>query len=317
MSESKATNVREHENSSFDVDAVVSSGDAIPDIAELVDARELKIDDGQEFASPIFELLARPVLPELKHSTRARLMMQSPTRLYIYWSVGARSFEALKSALGSASDYTLALRLLDVTRDVEEVHTIEAEGSWWFNVRPDSEYRAEVGFYSVSRPFVRILFSNTIATPRKGPSPHSAREAKWAISKHHFVEVLNAAGFEADADRIETAEHEQNIALAVSNYLKVAEADVAAFDAVELRWALAALAAGTPIEDLRWRVSASLFAFLEKYLAKLSASEIRDNIGVDVASAEDEFVATPVFGSSLVNFPRRRRFAPISSIDIP
>jgi len=315
MSESDAPNRREIEEFSFDVDAVTSS-DAVV-IAEPALVRDVRPDENEEFESPILELLAKPMLPKLKHTTRARLMMQSPTRLYLYWSVSAHSFESLKNALGGpASDYVLALRLLDITRDVEEVHAVEPEGSWWFNVRPDTEYRAEVGFYSVSRPFVRILFSNTIATPRKGPSPHSAGEARWAISKDKFVDVLNVSGFESDADRVEVGPLEQNIASTVSSYLKIDESEITTFDGEELRWALATLAAGTPIEDLRYRISAALFAFLEKHLAKLSASAIRENVGIAATEFEDEFVATPVFGSSLVNFPRRR-FAPISSINIP
>ena len=315
MSESDAPDMREIEEFSFDVDAITSS-DVV--VAEPALARDLRPDENEEFSSPILELLAKPVLPELKHAARARLMMQSPTRLYFYWSVETRSFEALKNALGgSASDYTLALRLLDLTHDIEEVQAVEPEGSWWFNVRPDTEYRAEIGFYSVSRPFVRILFSNTIATPRKGPSPHSASEARWAISKDKFVDVLNVSGFESDADRVEAGALEQNIASTVSSYLKVAESEITAFDAEELRWALAELAAGTPIEDLKYRVSAALFAFLEKHLAQLNASAIRDNIGIAATEFEDEFIATPVFGSSLVNFPRRRRFAPISSLNTP
>src|SRR4051812_11370158 len=106
MSESDAPNEREIEVFSFDVDAVTSS-DAIVFVEPAL-AGDLRPNDTEGFASPILELLAKPVLPELKHTTRARLMMQSPTRLYLYWSVNAQSFEALKNALGGpAGDYTL------------------------------------------------------------------------------------------------------------------------------------------------------------------------------------------------------------------
>jgi len=317
MSESKTPKEREIEEFLFDVNSVISSGESMGEIIAPVDAGEFEFDNTQEFASPVLELLAKPVLPELRSSTRARLMMQSPSRLFFYWSVDPHSFESLRNALGGpASDYSLALRLLNLTTDSEEVHPVEAEGSWWFSVLPDTGYRAEIGFYSVSRPFVRILFSNSITTPRKGPSPHSAREARWAISKDKFVEVLNVSGFETDADRVEPVVPTQNLVEAVSDHLDIPRSDIAAFDALELSRALAALAAGTPIEDLKHHVSAALFAFLEKHLAKLGASAIRDNVGGAATASEDEFVATPVFGSSLVNFPRRR-FAPISSIDIP
>ena len=72
MSESDAPNMREIEEFSFDVDAITSS-DVV--VAEPALARDLRPDENEEFSSPILELLAKPVLPELKHAARARLMM--------------------------------------------------------------------------------------------------------------------------------------------------------------------------------------------------------------------------------------------------
>ena len=316
MSESEA---REFGEITFDIDAASSgsSGEAFSARPERrIEPRDTVSTPVDETASPVFKLLARPTLPELKHETRARLMMQSPTRLFFYWSVARRSFQALHKTLGGETgDYTLALRLLNLTTDVEELHAVEAEGSWWFNAEPDNEYRAEIGFYSATRPFVRILFSNSITTPRKSPSPHSASESRWAITTHTFAEVLEASGFEDDAFEVLRSDAGQDLSSAFASHVGINKSELAGLDIEELRRALAFLASGVPIEDLKWKVAADLYALLEAHLAKLSASSIEKNIGITVSAGEPEFETFSAVGGSLVNFPRRR-YRPISSINI-
>src|SRR6478609_5415833 len=100
MNESEAG---EFDAITFDIDAVSSgsSGEGFSARPErLADTRDTVPTPVDETASPVFKLLARPTLPELKHETRARLMMQSPTRLFFYWSVARRSFQALHKTLG-------------------------------------------------------------------------------------------------------------------------------------------------------------------------------------------------------------------------
>lgn len=302
----------------FDIDAasISSSGEAFT-------ARPVRPETGKvgpeletgESVSAIFKLLSRPVLPELRHETRARLMMQSPTRLYLYWSIGGQSFHALQRVVGgAASHYRLALRLLDLRKETEELHAAEPDGSWWFDVRPDTEYRAEIGFYSVSRPFVRILFSNTIRTPRKSPSPHSAAEARWAVTTHKFAELLDASGFEEDAFEVLDGERDSQIASRFARYVGIKETAVNAFNNAEIKRALALLAAGSPIEDLKYKIAAELYALLEQHLGKLPAGSICEELGVTDADLV-EYETFSVFGGSLVNIPRRR-FRPVSSSDL-
>jgi hypothetical protein len=316
MSESEA---REFGEISFDIDAASSgsSGEAFSARPERrIEPRDTVSTPVDETASPVFKLLASPTLPELKHETRARLMMQSPTRLFFYWSVARRSFQALHKTLGGQTgDYTLALRLLNLTTDVEELHAVEAEGSWWFNAEPDNEYRAEIGFYSATRPFVRILFSNSITTPRKSPSPHSASESRWAITTHTFAEVLEASGFEEDAFEVIRSDAGQDLSSAFASHVGINESELAGLDLEELRRALAFLASGMPIEDLKWKIAAPLYALLEAHLAMLSAASIEKNIGIAASASEPEFETFSAVGGSLLNFPRRR-YRPISSMNL-
>ena len=317
MSESETT--KEFDEIVFDIDAVSagSSGEAFSARPERriepATETELVLD---ETSSPVFKLLARPELPELKHKTRARLMMQSPTRLYFYWAVDSRSFQALHKSLGgSTGDYRLALRLLDLTSEAEKLHAIEPEGNWWFDVEPDNEYRVEVGFYSSTRPFVRILFSNTIATPRKSPSLHSATEARWAITTNKFAEVLESSGFEEDAFEMIVTIANDDLNGSLAAHIGVDKSDLSKFDMDELRRAVSLLAAGIPMDDLKWKVAAEIYAFLQAHASKLTVSSLERELGIAAVSPEQDLETFSAVGGSLVNFPRRR-YRPVSSMNV-
>ena len=317
MSESETN--KEFDVIEFDIDTVSggSSGEAFTARPErrfnLKAESDIAVD---ETASPVFKLLARPELPELKHEARARLMMQSPTRIFFYWSIDSHSYQALQKTLGgSTGDYRLALRLLNLSTDVEELHAVEPEGNWWFNVHPDNEYRAEIGFYSSSRPFVRILFSNTITTPRKTPSPHSANEARWAVTTHAFAEVLEASGFEEDAFEVIRSDANQDLKASLAAHVGADEKIFSELDSNELYRALTQLASGIPIEELKWKISAELYAMLQAHLSQLSPSAIEHGLGISAAPNDTEFETFSAVGGSLVNFPRRK-YKPVSSIDL-
>src|SRR6476620_2632154 len=106
-------------------------------------ARSASTDNGQPSVerSPAFIELAEPKLPKLERENRARLAMQTPNRLFFYWSTGENPFQILSHAIhGQASNYTLVLKLADLKRGTEALHQIEQEGSWWFDVEADGEY---------------------------------------------------------------------------------------------------------------------------------------------------------------------------------
>src|SRR5215213_3196400 len=102
--------------------------------AKIENQVEPQIDQPAEEAverSPAFKELAAPKLPKLERENRARLAMQTPNRLFFYWSTGANPFQTLGRALhDQASNYSLVLKLADLKRHTEEIHQIEQEGSW-------------------------------------------------------------------------------------------------------------------------------------------------------------------------------------------
>jgi hypothetical protein len=291
-----------------------------------VEARELtpaEIDF--ESRSPAFKELALPKLPALEKQNRARLQIQSPNRIFFYWSLRSNPFQTLHHSLGKdAAGYTLVLRLIDTETEREDLHAIEPEGSHWFNTEPGRSYRAEIGFYSTSRPFVRILYSNTVTTPRKSPSPRAASEAEWRVTSHKFAEVLDVSGFQKDAFDVAIAGDDYGASQQVTHAAftefignEVASDEISAED---IRFALMSIAAGRALEELRWKISAALFDILqanaERMNAQRAAELMKQHFDVDEIEFEEDEFGAAVFGASVVNFPRRFKssgYSPLSS----
>jgi hypothetical protein len=280
-------------------------------------------DPSLEEMSPVFRELALPTLPELPKANRARLQMQTPGRLFFYWSLAGNPYKRLSSLIADAgSTYTLAVRLVDIGREAEEIQAVEPEGSWWFNAHPASRYRAEVGFYAPNRPFVRVVYSNTIETPRKSPSPRAATDADWHVPARKFAEVLDVAGFRQDAFDVAIAGDDPAVAegstyRAFSRLTGRPAGEFAGIDSDELRYAMLAVAAGASLEQLRFRVSTGLFSLLRSVAAAATRSDalaaLKTEFDIDEIELfeEDEVFGSAVFGASLVNFPQRsHRFNP-------
>ena len=309
-----------------------SSGTLVPNVPVIQrndTGGEPPIAVEEEERSPVFKALAEPKLPELKRENRARLSMQTPNRLFFYWSTGPNPFQTLGRALrGQAANYSLVLKLTDLKRNTEEIHPIEPEGSRWFDVEADGEYRAEIGFYSPSRPYVRMMYSNVVQTPRKSPSPHTAEQAEWRVSSDRFVKVLDVAGFTQDAFDValwgdEPAAVDALTREAFTSLIGPGAASAENVLADEIRYALLAIASGAALESLRFRISARLYAVLQTNFAKLSAANaletVQRHFGVEADEVMEEETLTAVYGSSRVNFPRTlkrrfpQKFEPLSS----
>lgn len=279
--------------------------------------------------SPVFKELAAPKLPELPKENRARLQMQSPTRLYFYWSTKSNPFQTLNRAFGaSPGNYTLVVKLVNQTKNREEFIPIDTAGATWFDADADSTYRAEIGFYAAHRPFVRLMYSNMVKTPRKNPSPRSDFSLDWTISANQFAQFLDASGYAQDAVEVALAGDDFEFADkaardAFSQVFDEQEYDFTEDDAGEMRFALIALASGYSAENLHGQISKNLLAKLLETTENLSAEKARvalqENFGEFVEQTMAEEFGQAIFGASLLNFPRfsKRRllpkFAPVSS----
>lgn len=271
--------------------------------------------------SPAFKMLSEFELPPLARENRARLLMQGPNRIFFYWSTSSDPFQLLNRAFaGKAGKYTLVLKLADLKRGTEEITPVESEGSSWFTVEANGEYRAELGLYSTSRPYIRIMYSNTVRTPRKSPSPRRAKIAEWRVSANAFSKALDASGYKTDAFDVAIAGDDPQAANALTHaafgeFLGADGVEFSDIPSEELRYSLLALASNMPLESLRWKIGARLFALLQNNYEKLSAERalaaVRDRFNVEPAGIFAEDTADAVRGASLINFPGRMRYRPL------
>ncbi len=275
--------------------------------------------------SPVFKTLSEPTLPELPRENRARLQMQTPTRLYFYWSVKENPWALLKNVFGDdLGSYSLVLKLIDKKHGHETIDQTDAEGNYWFDVEPDGSYQAEIGFYAPNRPYFRVLYSNTIETPRRSPSPRAATEAKWTVSANKFAEVLDVAGFTRDAFDVAMAGDDHAAAedvshTAFSQFLGSDDHDFRGVAAEDIRYAMIALASGVPLEELRFKVSAALFAILQANPDSIESGKamnaLTEHFDIDETEFTEEQFGPAVFGASLVNFPKTLKTRTLSPKD--
>ncbi len=317
--------------------ATVSSEELIPDNEDLdewvisddmdeileLDAAEAttekvseEIDEEEEEKSPVFKELAEPKLPDLPKENRARLQMQSPTKLYFYWSVKNNPFQTLNKVFkGNTGNYTLITKLKNKTAGTEELFKVEPEGNWWFNVDADADYVAELGFFAPNRPFIRVMFSNEVRTPRKTPSKRRDYTPSFNVDAYQFAEVLDVAGYQRDAFEVAFAGDDEVLADEATNktYSQLVGNDTKKFtvgESDELRFVLLALASGYSLEEIRNEINPSLYESINNEIQKLSAEQVlsalKENFDVftDELFEEEEF-GEAVFGASLVNFPKR------------
>lgn len=284
--------------------------------------------DPFEGRSPAFIELAQPKLPELAAENRAYLQMQSPNRIFFYWSIKNDSFETLRRALGSRADYYgLAGKLINLTNSTEQIFPVEANGNWWFNVEPNSEYRAEIGFYTPNRPFIRLIFSNTLQTPRSAPSPNTDYTEYFAVTPKQFAEVLDSAGFSQDAFDVYVAGDypefaDQATQMAFSKLAGREDFDFSGISLYELRYVLFALASGITLEELRPGISRQLWEFIARLTNESPGALTEEKVILALEEffgfspfleeGAEEFDLSPVFGASIVNFPKDLRDRKIS-----
>jgi hypothetical protein len=286
----------------------------------------------EEEVDPIFAELAMPKLPELTRENRAWLQIQSPNRIFFYWAIKNNPFQTLQKVFaGNTGSYQLVAKFVNLKNDREEIRAVDAEGNYWFNAESDAEYRAEIGFYAPNRPYIRVIFSNTIVTPRKSPSPRAASDADWAISANAFAQVLDNSGFRQDAVEValagdDSAAAERATESAFHQLIGERNPDFNAINSDEVRFALLALASGASLESLRGQISEALFIILQEHAASLSAenalSALKEHFEVfDEEIFEEEEIGAAVYGASLVNFPKsiKKRTVPRagSPKDIP
>jgi hypothetical protein len=244
----------------------------------------------------------------------------------LYWSLKENPWAILRNVFGSdIGSYTLVLKLIDATHGLEEVHQCEGVGDRWFDVDANTEYRAEVGFYAPNRPYFRIVYSNSIVTPRRSPSSRPATEAQWRVSADKFAEVLDVAGFSRDAFDVAMAgdDHAASEDVTRSAFFSLisSDAEIESVPTEDIRHAMLSIAAGVEIAALHGRISNKLIEILEANSERVTPSRTKESLSehfdFDDSEFAEESFGPEVFGASVVSFPRtmkpRRRVPAASS----
>lgn len=137
-------------------------------------------------------------LPEPPARDIVRLLVQSPYRLHLYWNFKTDPFTVARRQFPNR-DFRFMVRLVDASSG--ETQASEIAGftrNYWFNSQPARTYQAEVGMFSEARPFIRLLVSDYVQTPRVGASPNVAT-SEFAVGTPDFIQMLDRAGFVADS----------------------------------------------------------------------------------------------------------------------
>ncbi len=137
----------------------------------------------------------RFLFPESYGVDRIRLLVRDPEWLFAYWDVSPKSLADLRRQVGdrAAAVARLTLRIADPVSGGASDILLPPGARWWY-VRADSarrSYRAELGFTLASGEFRTLASSNTVTTPRVGPSEETASRR---LSYRQAGEIPPAAG---------------------------------------------------------------------------------------------------------------------------
>ena len=154
------------------------------------------------------------MLPTLINRDFIQLLLQSPRKLYLYWTFARDPRATLRAAFGElAAHYRLAVRLVKVESGEEFLLDAPKERAQWFEVYPRHAYRADVGFHAANRPFVRLLSSDIVHTPPDSASHLSDEEHEFQLEADEFARLLDGAGYERYARGLASEAGEANVSI--------------------------------------------------------------------------------------------------------
>ena len=215
------------------------------------------------------------LLPDTYAADRIRLLPQSPYRAFLYWSHARDPFAPMRRVFGAeANHYRLFIRFIELDTGYEGWHEAPPSRAYWFDVRPDTNYRAEVGLRAPDGIFIRLLASNTLRSPRAHASHVTDETPEFRVSAPEFAQALTEAGLAGDAlavalEAADEASHDR-ATRSIARALAGEEVpDLLAEEMEELRALLAALAVGSPVAELLRAVKSQRLArWLEHLMAE-------------------------------------------------
>jgi len=184
-------------------EAAVEAPRAVPGLSEEDQIRAAKFLP-RELPKRLFEE-ERFLFPESYGQNRIRLLVRDPEWIFAYWDVKPESLEELAKKLGerALALSRLTLRVVDPVSGGSSDILLPSGARWWY-VRTDSArrtYRAELGVTLPSGEFRRLAESNTVVTPRVGPSPERARRRMSYSDAGELAPAAAVAASRADSEQ--------------------------------------------------------------------------------------------------------------------
>ncbi len=328
------TDTDKDEEIEFDPMIFLSSSELVkPKLQEQYPQAEVNEDSKEEesidprMKDPIFSKLAKPELAPLPRENRARLQMQSPNRLYFYWSIKNNPFQTLNKALsGRTGSYVLVVKLRNNNTGAVEIYPVGVEGSWWFDVLPENSYQAEIGFYAPNRPYINIIRSNSIQTPRMKPSKRRDYTPSFTVEANQFARVLDASGYKRDAVDVAIAGDDSKAAdEATTQSIRALTSDAADFTSdqlEEIRFALYSIASGYRVADISGYLSPEIFDLIKQELDSVDSELVLDELKKHFDIVADEIfegleIGAKTYGASMINFPHSKKLRRVPRTLVP
>jgi hypothetical protein len=119
-------------------------------------------------------------------------LVQDPFRLFVYWHLKENPYDKLSRIFPRSlpNGFHTALKLIDETNNIAVFFDAAYAREYWFSVFPDRRYRVELGMRSTGYGFIKLLTSQTVLTPRAGPSDQIAEEPEYTIAADEYVKIL-------------------------------------------------------------------------------------------------------------------------------
>lgn len=139
----------------------------------------------------------RFIFPESYGINRLRLLVKDPEWLFAHWDVDPKVMQSLRTDLGerALALSRLTLRLSDTVEGGSTVILLPKTARSFY-IRADGasrSYQAELGLTLPSGEFRALAASNTVGTPRVGPSPEPARtRVRFDRGGRHVSEASSA-----------------------------------------------------------------------------------------------------------------------------
>jgi hypothetical protein len=139
----------------------------------------------------------RFLFPESYGVNRVRLLVKDPEWLFAYWDVDPRSVDTLRNEIGerALALTRLTLRVSDARgRDASVILLPYGARAWYVRAETTPRnYRAHLGWTLPSGEFRPLAESNTVTTPRSGPSSvAAARRVRFGATPEAIAEAAAA-----------------------------------------------------------------------------------------------------------------------------